>query len=53
LVAPIVEEGDEYRDIYLPKGIWLDMNRKITHEGPKWLEDYHAPLDVLPFFKKS
>ncbi|XP_018401023.1 PREDICTED: uncharacterized family 31 glucosidase KIAA1161 [Cyphomyrmex costatus] len=52
LVAPITEEGVESRNIYLPKGSWLDMNQEKTYEGPIWLENYYAPLSVLPYFKR-
>ncbi|EFN72554.1 hypothetical protein EAG_16114, partial [Camponotus floridanus] len=38
-------------DIYFPAGIWLDQNHK-TISGPKWIRNYPAPLDILPYFKK-
>jgi myogenesis-regulating glycosidase len=53
LVAPVIEEGAESRDIYLPKGRWFDMNREGYQEGPKWLHNYKAPLNLLPYFKKE
>ncbi|KYQ57032.1 hypothetical protein ALC60_04020 [Trachymyrmex zeteki] len=52
LVAPIIEEGAVNRNIYLPNGTWIDMNRGTTYEGPRWMEDYYAPLEVLPYFKR-
>ncbi|XP_050451127.1 myogenesis-regulating glycosidase isoform X4 [Cataglyphis hispanica] len=52
LVAPVIQEGAIRRDIYLPKGIWLDINRAAIINGPKWLRNYPAPLDTLPYFKK-
>lgn len=52
IAAPIVTEGAVKRDIYLPKGTWQDGNTKETHKGPKWIMDYPAPLDTLPFFEK-
>lgn len=52
LVAPVIQEGATRRDIYLPKGIWLDINRGAIINGPKWLRNYPAPLDTLPYFKK-
>ncbi|XP_011693783.1 PREDICTED: uncharacterized family 31 glucosidase KIAA1161 [Wasmannia auropunctata] len=53
LVAPVIQEGVNRRNIYLPKGIWKDVNRGgPNHEGPKWLENYYAPLEVLPYFEK-
>lgn len=55
LVAPIVEEGTIYRDIYIPKGIWIDGNdlQSSPIRGPTWLRNYKADLDVLPYFLRS
>lgn len=53
LVAPIIEEGVETRDIYLPKGTWFDETKQKDHEGPMWLKDYYAPLQYLPYFTKK
>jgi Glycosyl hydrolases family 31 len=51
LVAPVMEPGQISRDIYLPDGIWEDMNTGLFQQGPIVLKDYPAPLDVLPFFR--
>ncbi|XP_025269481.1 myogenesis-regulating glycosidase-like isoform X2 [Camponotus floridanus] len=51
LIAPVIQEGAISRDIYFPAGIWLDQNHK-TISGPKWIRNYPAPLDTLPYFKK-
>lgn len=50
IAAPVVEELATKRDIYLPKGKWQDGNTNLIHVGPKWIMDYSAPLDVLPYF---
>ncbi|XP_029674396.1 myogenesis-regulating glycosidase-like isoform X3 [Formica exsecta] len=52
LVAPVIEEGAISRDVYLPAGTWFDPNRGTIINGPKWLINYPAPLDTLPYFKK-
>lgn len=54
LVAPILTKGARKRDVYLPAGIWLDMNKKHSTpiRGPTWLRGYPAELDVLPFFQR-
>lgn len=52
LVAPVIEEGAVVRDIYLPAGRWLDQNQMTMILGPKWLKNYPAPLDTLPYFTK-
>lgn len=50
LAAPVVEQSKTQRDIYLPVGKWLDPRTGVTHEGKKWIRNYPAPLDVLPYF---
>ncbi|EZA50367.1 hypothetical protein X777_11178 [Ooceraea biroi] len=52
LVAPVIEEGAVSRDIYLPAGIWVDQNRMTINIGPRWLRNYPAPLDTLPYFTR-
>lgn len=51
-MAPVLVEGQQSRHIYLPRGRWLDKGgyHQIIHQGPKWLMDYPAPLDILPYF---
>jgi alpha-glucosidase (family GH31 glycosyl hydrolase) len=51
LVAPVMEPGKLSRDVYLPAGIWEDMNTGMFQEGPILIKDYPAPLDVLPYFR--
>uniref|UniRef100_A0A1L8DQS6 Putative maltase glucoamylase n=1 Tax=Nyssomyia neivai TaxID=330878 RepID=A0A1L8DQS6_9DIPT len=50
LAAPVLEEGQTSRDIYLPAGDWLDGNNGSIYTGPLWLRKYPAPLSVLPYF---
>ena len=54
LVAPVMEEGAVSRDIYLPRGEWRDANDPdgTVIKGPLWIENYSAPLFVLPYFVK-
>ena len=54
LVAPVLEQGAITRDIYLPRGQWLD---EVDSEhpiivGPVCLYDYPAPIDTLPYFTR-
>ncbi|CAG7830010.1 unnamed protein product, partial [Allacma fusca] len=51
LVAPVVEDGVNKRNIYLPKGVWVSTsNGEKSYEGPCWLKDWPAPITVLPYF---
>lgn len=52
-MAPVLEEGQTARNIYLPEGKWIDQKNGQIHQGPVWLNNYAAPLDVLPYFVKS
>jgi myogenesis-regulating glycosidase len=36
----------------LPRGKWQDGNTGTVTDGPVWLKNYPAPLDILPFFEK-
>jgi alpha-glucosidase (family GH31 glycosyl hydrolase) len=53
LVAPVLREGATSRTVYLPTGTWSDevLPDHPTYEGPVLIEDYEAPLDVLPYFR--
>lgn len=53
LVAPVLEEGKVSRDVYLPRGVWVDQNNGNSHTGPIWLRNYPANLSVLPYFIRS
>uniref|UniRef100_T1DG65 Putative glucosidase n=1 Tax=Cupiennius salei TaxID=6928 RepID=T1DG65_CUPSA len=50
MVAPVLEKGAKKRNIYLPEGKWMDIQRGKTYEGSQWLYDYKAPLNFLPYF---
>jgi myogenesis-regulating glycosidase len=47
--------GATSRDIYLPAGNWQDGNTDEIHNTltGKWLRNYKAPLDTLPYFIKN
>jgi alpha-D-xyloside xylohydrolase len=52
LIAPIVEEGQSTRKVYLPAGEWIDFWTGQEHAGPAWVE-VSADLDRIPVFKKK
>jgi alpha-glucosidase len=49
LVAPILEEGNTERQVYLPAGVWTDFWTDKLHSGPCSIT-VSAPLDTLPLF---
>lgn len=51
LVAPVLEEGQQKRKVYLPKGIWVDP-KSVKHTGGGQVE-INAPIEELPFFRKE
>ncbi|XP_029729604.2 myogenesis-regulating glycosidase-like [Aedes albopictus] len=53
IAAPVIVENARIRDIYLPEGEWVDGNLGTVYEGPVWLRDYEAPLNVLPYFVRK
>jgi alpha-glucosidase (family GH31 glycosyl hydrolase) len=53
LAAPLY--GNDYetatsRDIYLPKGTWMDYDTGATHQGPALLKDFALPPGKTPLF---
>lgn len=52
LVAPIVNEGQTCRQVYLPEGNWLDFWTGAEYVGKTNIL-VNAPLDKLPLFVKK
>lgn len=52
LIAPVVEQGEEYKKVYLPKGKWYDCETGEKITGGKTFIKY-APIDVCPIFVKE
>ncbi len=51
LVAPVIEKGEEQRQVLLPEGKWLYLG-KTEYDGGR-VVTVDAPLDVLPYFIKK
>ncbi|TFG14306.1 DUF5110 domain-containing protein [Candidatus Thorarchaeota archaeon] len=49
LIAPILEEGESQRSVYLPEGVWFDYWTGVRHEGPASVEVI-APIDTMPMY---
>ncbi len=53
LVAPIYNEGETSREVYLPKGeSWKDAKDGKVYEGGVYIT-YEAPLNVIPIFLRE
>lgn len=53
LAAPLY--GDDYatattRDVYLPRGKWMEWDSGKVHQGPVTLKDYPLPVEKTPLF---
>lgn len=53
LVAPVYEDSETRNGIYLPQGRWMDYWTGKLYEGGRIINEYNAPLDVLPLFLKA
>lgn len=52
LAAPVVQEGQTKRAVYLPKGKWIDFWNGVEHAGKTTIL-VDAPIDKLPLFIKK
>jgi alpha-glucosidase (family GH31 glycosyl hydrolase) len=52
LVAPVVQEGQTVKSVYLPEGEWIDFwHNALTAGGMK--KDYYADVNSIPVYVKS
>ena len=52
LVFPVVDEGATQREVYLPRGDWIDYWSGDMHEGAQKFE-MEATLETMPVFVKA
>ena len=52
LVCPVMN-SEGRRDIYLPKGPWVNFFTGERLEGGRWYYDVEVPLDEMPVFVRS
>jgi oligosaccharide 4-alpha-D-glucosyltransferase len=52
LVAPVVEKGQKFRNIYLPKGEWYDMHENSLYKGDTTIS-FGLTLKNIPVFVKA
>ena len=52
MVAPILQAGQTFRDIYLPRGRWTDHQTHRNMTGGQWLIQYRIELDEVAYFSR-
>ncbi len=52
LVAPVVHEGKQLKEVYLPPGRWVDPWNGESHDGGNSII-VKAPLERLPYFYRG
>jgi oligosaccharide 4-alpha-D-glucosyltransferase len=52
LIAPVLEKGQKFRTIYLPKGDWYDMQENTLFKGDSTIS-YQLSLKYIPVFVKA
>lgn len=52
IVAPVLEEGQRRKEVYLPEGRWIDYHTGRLYQGGRDYEVY-APLDRMPMFIRA
>lgn len=52
LVAPVIREGAQEREVYLPEGVWYDLWDGSRFAGKQWVE-VSCPLDRIPVFVRG
>lgn len=52
LVAPVHEEEQSHRKVYLPAGKWFDLDFGYVYEGNQCIETY-APQNRIPVFVRA
>jgi alpha-glucosidase len=52
LVAPVLNENDNFKKLYLPKGKWMDWWTGEIYEGNKWIV-VEAPISKIPLFLRE
>ena len=52
LVAPVMN-SDDYRDIYLPEGDWVNFFTGERLRGGRWLYGVKVPLEEMPVFVRE
>lgn len=52
MVAPVLDEEADQRNIYVPPGNWHDILQNQNISGPIWLNRYTVKLDEIALFQR-
>lgn len=52
LIAPVLEKGKITKNVYFPKGKWINWYSLKEYSGPCF-EEVDAPLNILPIFVRK
>lgn len=52
LVAPVVNQGQRVRTVYLPQGTWMDYWTKEAIQGGRYILK-EAPIDICPVYVRA
>lgn len=52
LIAPVMN-SENFRDIYLPDGKWVDFFTGEHIEGNRWLKNKYTPLEEMPVYVRE
>jgi len=53
LFAPIVNQGQTKRPVYLPEGEWVEVRTKEVYKGKTWLDQQAEVYEFIAFVKKG
>ena len=53
MVAPVMQQGADSRDITFPEGVWVDINHPEKRYQGHTTVNYAAPIEVLPLFARA
>jgi len=53
LIAPLMEEKTSSRNVYLPKGKWIDYKTKKVYEGRQWIDIKAGELPGIVLVKNG
>ena len=52
LIAPVIEKGQKFRNVYLPKGVWYEKHLGIRYNGDTTIS-YELTMDRIPVFVRA